>query len=60
MVIESLQMARSTITVSFDHWLADNELDLLGIIAHYLDSSLELKTVLLALKPAYGHDAQEL
>ena len=60
MVIESLQMARSTITVSFDHWLADNELDLLGVVAHYLDSSLELKTVLLALKPSYGHDAQEL
>jgi hypothetical protein len=50
-------MARSTITVSFDHWLADNELDLLGIIAYYLDSSLELKTVLLTLKPSYGHDA---
>jgi hypothetical protein len=53
-------MARSTITVSFDHWLADNELDLLGVVAHYLDSNLELKTVLLALKPSYGHDAQEL
>ena len=51
-VIQSLQMARSTITVSFDHWLADNELDLLGVVAHYLDSNLELKTVLLALKPA--------
>lgn len=60
MIIQSLQTARSTITVSFDHWLADNELDLLGVVAHYLDSNLELRTVLLALKPSYGHDAQEL
>ena len=52
-------MARSTITVSFDHWPANNELDLLGVVAHYLDSNLELKTVLLALKPSYGHDARE-
>lgn len=59
-VIESLQIARSTITISFDYWLADNKLDLLGVVAHYLDSNLELKTVLLALKPSYGHDAQEL
>jgi len=53
-------MARSTITVSFDHWLVDNELDLLGVVAHYLGRNLELKSVLLALKPSYGHDAQEL
>jgi hypothetical protein len=58
MVVKSLQMARSTVTISFDHWLADNELDLLGVVTHYLDSNLELKTVL--LKPSYGHDAQEL
>ncbi|KAM0705434.1 hypothetical protein Q7P35_008224 [Cladosporium inversicolor] len=57
MVIESLQMARSTITVSFDHWLAENELDLLGVVAHYLDSNLELKTVLLALKPSHDNAA---
>ncbi|KAF4546929.1 Hypothetical protein D9617_95g039940 [Elsinoe fawcettii] len=40
-------MARSTITVSVDHWLADNELDLLGVIAHFLDSHAELKTEVL-------------
>ena len=39
-VIESLQMAKSTITVSFHYWLADTELDLLGVVAHYLDSKL--------------------
>ena len=50
-------MAKSTITISFDYWLADNELDLLGVVVHYLDSNLELKAVLLALKPSYGHDA---
>lgn len=59
-IIESLQKARSTITISFDHWLADNELDLLGVVAHYLDKELELKTVLLALKPTYGHHGEEL
>lgn len=57
-VIRSLQMARSTVTVSFDRWLADKELDMLGVVAHYLDSDLELKTALLALKPSFGHDAK--
>lgn len=51
-IIGSVQMARSIITISLDHWLADNELDLLGVVANYLDSNLELKTVLLALRPS--------
>ena len=59
-IINSLQEAQSTITISFDHWLADNELDLLGVVAHYLDKELELRTVLLALKPTYGHHGEEL
>jgi hypothetical protein len=53
-------MAISTIAASLDHWLADNELNLLAVVAHIRDSNLELKTVLLALKPSYAHDAQEL
>jgi hypothetical protein len=59
-IIKALQKARSTITISFDNWLADNELDLLGVVAHYLDKELKLKTVLLALKPSYGHHGEEL
>lgn len=59
-ITKSLEKARSTITISFDHWLADNQLDLLGVVAHYLDNELELKTVLLALRPAYGHRGEEL
>lgn len=60
MVIESPQMARSKITVSFDHLLADNELGLLGDIARCPDSSLDLKTALLTLKPSCGYNAWEL
>jgi hypothetical protein len=59
-VIRSLQRARSTISISFDNWLADNELDLLGVVAHYLDKELELKTILLALKPSFGHHGKDL
>ena len=53
-VAEALAKARSSISVSFDGWLADNQLDMLGITAHYLDERLRVKTVLLGLKPMYG------
>jgi len=53
-VTEALAKARSSISVSLDGWLADNQLDMLGVTAHYLDEQLRVKTVLLGLRPMYG------
>lgn len=53
-VTGALSRARSSISISFDGWLADNQLDMLGVTAHYLDEHLRVKTVLLGLKPMYG------
>jgi hypothetical protein len=60
-VRRSLAKAKSRITLSFDGWKSDNELDLLGIIAHYIDKNYRVKNVLLALRNTYGsHKAEEL
>lgn len=61
LVASSLAVAKSRITLSFDGWKSDNELDLLGIIAHYVDDKLQPKTVLLALRNTHGlHTAEEM
>jgi len=50
-----MAQAKSRITVSFDGWKADNEvLDLLGIMAHYIDKEYEVKTITLALRDTFG------
>jgi hypothetical protein len=49
-----LAKARSSISISFDGWQADNQLDILGVTAHYLDGQMRVKTVLLGLRPMYG------
>ena len=53
-VVAALSRAQSSISISFDGWLADNSLDMLGITAHYLDEDLRAKSVLLGLIPMYG------
>lgn len=55
----SLANARSRITISFDGWKSDNELDLLGVFAHYFDEQYQLKTVLISLLPTYGNHTGE-
>jgi hypothetical protein len=53
--------AKSRITLSFDAWKSNNELDLLAIIAHYVDEHYAVKNVLLALRNTYGsHAATEI
>jgi hypothetical protein len=47
--MEALAKAKSSISVSFDGWLADNQLEMLGVTAHYLDEQLRVKTFLLGL-----------
>jgi hypothetical protein len=54
-------LAKSRITLSFDAWKSNNELDLLAIIAHYVDEHYNVKNVLLALRNTYGsHTAAEI
>jgi hypothetical protein len=50
-VIAALTKSTSGVTVSFDGWKANNNiLDLLGVIAHYLDEHYQLRTVVLGLR----------
>ena len=59
-VIKDLAQAKSRITVSFDGWKADNEiLDLLGVVAHYIDRNYKVKTITLALRDTYGSHSSE-
>lgn len=49
-VIKSISKATSRLTISFDGWKANNDLlDLLGVVAHYLNHNHDLKTVVLGL-----------
>ena len=60
-VIHSLAAAKSRMTLSFDAWKSDNDLDMLAIIAHYIDEQYNVKNVLLALRNTYGsHTAAEI
>ena len=60
-VRRSLSTAKSRVSISFDAWKSDNELDLLGVIAHYIDADYTIKNVLLALRNTYGcHTGDEL
>lgn len=53
-VIKDLAQAKSRVTISFDGWKADNEvLDLLDVVAHYIDYDYKVKTVTPALRDIY-------
>ena len=59
-VIAALARAKSGMTISFDGWKADNEiLDLLGIVAHYLDDNYRPKSVVLGLRDTMGSHTGE-
>lgn len=55
LIQRSLARARSRITLSFDGWKSDNEVDYLGVVAHYIDEDYQQKVVLLALRNTYGN-----
>ena len=60
LVQRSLANSKSRITLSFDGWKSGNELDLLGVVAHYVDSEYCVKNVLLGLRNTFGsHTAAE-
>ena len=47
--------------LSFDLWTSHNRLALLGVVAHYIDSQLQLKTTLLDIPHHRGrHTGTEL
>ena len=50
-----LQSSRSRISISFDAWASDNNLFLLGIVAHFLDHTHQLQTLLLGLPQLKNH-----
>jgi hypothetical protein len=49
-----LKQAVSRITISFDGWKSDSDMDLLGVVAHYVDHNYSHRTVLLALTSTRG------
>jgi hypothetical protein len=54
-VSESLSKRTSGLTISFDGWKANNEvLELLGIVAHYLDEHYCRRAVVLGLRDTFG------
>lgn len=59
LVRKSLIAAKGRITVSFDGWKSDTQVDYLGVVAHYLDSNYRPKTTLLALRSTYGSHTGE-
>jgi hypothetical protein len=60
-VRRSLASSKSRITLSFDGWKSDNQLDLLGVVAHYIDDQYRGKNVLIALRNTYGsHTGAEI
>lgn len=54
-VVESIRTATSRLTISFDGWTANNDaLDVLGVVAHYLDKDHTVKTVVLGMRDMLG------
>src|SRR3954466_9753873 len=49
-----LLASKSLITISCDIWKADNEIHLLGVVAHFLSSEDQRQTVLLGLPRLWG------
>jgi hypothetical protein len=49
-----LQKAKSVIHISFDLWTSSNSLAMLGIVAHYLGSSLTARSLLIGLRQLKG------
>jgi hypothetical protein len=52
-VAAQLATAQSRITLSFDGWTSSSNMDVLGVVAHFIDVNYEHRTVLLGL-PATG------
>jgi hypothetical protein len=58
-VQQLLRRSKNKIHITCDIWKSDNELSLLGVVAHYIDANMEFKTVLLGLKELEGSHTGE-
>jgi hypothetical protein len=53
--VQSITIAKSKLTISFDGWKANNDvLDLLRVVIHYLRNDNKLHNVVLALRDTLG------
>jgi hypothetical protein len=59
-VRKCLVSSRSKINLSFDVWSLPNRLSLLGVVSHWIDYDLKLKTCLLALRPLEGYQGRDI
>jgi hypothetical protein len=59
LIRSNLSKAISNITISFDGWTSASDMDLLGVMAHYIDNEYCHQTVLLALTPTNGSHTGE-
>jgi hypothetical protein len=54
-IINSIAIAKSKLTISFDGWKANNDvLDLLGVVVHYLGDDDKLHNVVLVMRDTLG------
>lgn len=53
-VISHLSQSRSRITISFDGWTSSSNMDVVAVVAHYINANYKRQAVLLSLKPTYG------
>jgi len=58
-VRELLVTSKSRINLSFDVWTSSNDLSLLGVVAHFIDSRDRLRTALLGLPRLVGSHSGE-
>ena len=58
-VVSKLASAKSRITLSFDGWKSDSDMDLLGVIAHFIDDDFKHQTLLLSLEATHGSHTGE-
>lgn len=54
-----LLTSKSQITISCDIWTSDNNMSLLGVVAHFLDANDQRQTVLVGLPRLFGHHSGE-
>ncbi|TKA52632.1 hypothetical protein B0A49_13533, partial [Cryomyces minteri] len=54
-----LLTSKSQVTISCDIWTSDNNMSLLGVVAHFLDANDQRQTVLVGLPRLFGHHSGE-
>jgi hypothetical protein len=58
-VRKEINNARSQIHITYDGWKSDNGIPMIGVVAHFVDRNLQLKTILLGLREIQGSHTGE-